>query len=136
MVIVAVVIIAAAIAAGSVRVESDPLAPRPRFRPLNQLLGFGLLAGLVCCPALWTLSLPAVQQPTPWAGAVFFVLGGALFLGSSLRPQDNSVFWYLAKLADILPWRGSSGRSGLLFLGIVFGACGVYLVVAASGILG
>jgi O-antigen/teichoic acid export membrane protein len=139
LVILGVAVILAAVIAGSVRIERDPLAPRPPRRVVSELVGFGLLGAVVVLVVYLGRAFPGshpVQKgPAILFGGAAFVVTAAMLLASYFRPEHNSVFRALSTLWENAPG-ATGGRSGLLFLGVLFGLLGAVLMVVGGGIFG
>ena len=139
VIVIIAIVIAAALFAGSFRVEVDPLAPRPRRRVVNELLGVGILAAVIVSVAFENHRFPGAHPiakgPAIIWGGVIFVLMAILLIASYFVPNHNTIFRLMSSWFENGPGN-TGGRSGLLFVGCVFGLVGLSLLVAGSGILG
>jgi hypothetical protein len=137
-VVIVVVLIAAALVAGSFRVEVDPLAPKLKRRVTNEMIGFGLAAAAVISTILWSRAYPAPHLskglPTILCSVIFLLIG-ALLTAGYFAPRHNTVFRLLSSLWEMAPGR-TGGHGGLLFLGSAFGLLGLCLLVVGVGLLG
>jgi hypothetical protein len=137
--LIAIVVVLAVLFAGCFRVEIDPLAARPQRRVGNELIGFGLVGAVIASIALWSRAFPGphpiTKDPAIVGAGVDFLLLAALLISSYFVPKHNSVFRVVSTLWENAPGP-TGGRSGLLFLGTVFGLVGLCLLTVGSGIVG